>query len=75
MNGIISFTFLKEKVLKIYRSEKEISQPAIGIGGFETDSKTYLKFACADGYILIKELQWEGKKRMMVEEFLRGFRK
>jgi methionyl-tRNA formyltransferase len=69
-----AFTFLKEKVLKIYKSEKEIVQLNVSAGQLETDSKTYLKFACADGYILVKEVQWEGKKRMMVEEFLRGFR-
>ncbi|RZM17714.1 MAG: methionyl-tRNA formyltransferase, partial [Pedobacter sp.] len=26
--------------------------------------KTFLKFACADGYLSIKELQLEGKKKM-----------
>lgn len=69
-----AFTFLKEKTLKIYRSEKEVKEPSALPGEFETDAKTYLKFACADGYILVKDLQWEGKKRMMLEEFLRGFR-
>ena len=40
----------------------------------ETDKKTYLQFACADGYIKILDLQLEGKKRMPVEDFLRGYR-
>jgi methionyl-tRNA formyltransferase len=39
-----------------------------------SDGKTYLKFACADGFILVKELQLEGKKKMLVEDFLRGYR-
>jgi methionyl-tRNA formyltransferase len=69
-----AFTFLKEKVLKIYKSEKEGRQPSVSPGEAETDSKSYLKFACADGYIYVKELQLEGKKRMVVEEFLRGYR-
>ena len=43
-------------------------------GTYETDGKTYLRFACADGYLLVKELQLEGKKKMGVEEFLRGYR-
>ena len=39
-----------------------------------TDGKTFLKFACANGYISVKELQLEGKKKMNVEDFLRGYR-
>jgi methionyl-tRNA formyltransferase len=45
------------------------SAPAIN-----TDGKTFLKFACANGYIIVKELQLEGKKKMNVEDFLRGYR-
>ena len=41
---------------------------------YQTDGKTFLKFPCADGYIIVKELQLEGKKKMNVEDFLRGFR-
>jgi methionyl-tRNA formyltransferase len=39
----------------------------------ETDGKRFLRFACADGYLSVLELQAEGKKRMGVEDFLRGF--
>ncbi len=69
-----AFTFLNDKMLKVYRSEKEMITPTASIGEVQTDSKTFLKFACADGYIQVKELQMEGKKRMVVKEFLRGFR-
>ncbi len=72
-----AFTELNGKMLKIYRSEKEVS-PNHTEGGtlglFKTDSKTFLKFACADGYIHVKELQLEGKKKMTIEDFLRGYR-
>jgi methionyl-tRNA formyltransferase len=81
-----AFTTLDGKLLKIYRSEKEIpvpiaplSSPAIAppapIPGLpETDQKTYLRFATADGYIRITELQLEGKKKMNVADFLRGYK-
>jgi methionyl-tRNA formyltransferase len=69
-----AFTYLNEKLLKIYRSEKEYKQLSITTGQFETDGKTFLKFACANGFIYVKELQMEGKKRMIVEDFLRGFK-
>jgi methionyl-tRNA formyltransferase len=72
-----AFTYLNDKMLKIYRSEKEASEShsfgGVG-GGFETDGKTFLKFACTNGYIQVKELQLEGKKKMSIEEFLRGYR-
>lgn len=70
-----AFTSLKGKTLKIYRSEKESNANAAGEpGSFHTDQKTYLKIACSDGNLLVKELQLEGKKKMMVDEFLRGYR-
>ncbi len=69
-----AFSFLNDKMLKIYRSEKEEKEPSIPAGEFQTDKKSYLKFACADGYVSVKELQLEGKKRMMIDEFLRGYR-
>ena len=69
-----AFTELNGKKLKIFRCEKEEEVHAQIPGNFETDNKTFLKFACANGFINIKELQLEGKKRMEVGEFLKGFR-
>jgi methionyl-tRNA formyltransferase len=69
-----AFTTLNGKMLKIYRSQKEIVTPAINAGEYETDSKTFLKFACSNGFIHVKELQLEGKKKILVEDFLRGYR-
>ena len=69
-----AFTLLNEKVLKIYRAAFEQGNPTVSMGHFETDGKTYLRFAAADGWLYIKELQLEGKKRMFIEDFLRGYR-
>jgi methionyl-tRNA formyltransferase len=33
-----------------------------------------LKLACADGYLYLLEIQMEGKKKMLIEDFLRGYR-
>lgn len=68
-----AFTTLNGKMFKIYKSEKELTNTNIEQGVYKTDGKTFLKFACADGFILVKELQLEGKKKMMVEDFLRGY--
>ena len=69
-----AFTELGDKTLKIFRSEKEPSYPTSKPGRWESDGKTYLKFAAKDGYILLKDIQLEGKKRMSIEDFLRGYR-
>lgn len=68
-----AFTDLNGKMLKIYRSEKELNPVTIAPGMHETDGKSFLKFACADGYIMVRELQLEGKKKMNIEDFLRGY--
>ncbi len=69
-----AFTTLKEKMLKIYRSEKDLTPHTLSPGELESDGKTFLRFACADGFIRVKELQLEGKKKIGIEEFLRGYR-
>ena len=70
-----AFTYLDGKLLKIFKADKKLSPPAIAAGEYETDGKTYLRFAAADGLIDVIELQLEGKKRMKVEDFLRGYKK
>jgi methionyl-tRNA formyltransferase len=69
-----AFTELEGKILKIFRSEREIIHHNLPPGSHSSDGKTTLKFACTDGFISVKELQLEGKKRMTTEEFLRGYR-
>jgi methionyl-tRNA formyltransferase len=70
-----AFTMFNEKVMKIYKSKKELTtNPPQEVGAFETDGKTFLKFACSNGYVQVLELQLEGKKKMLVEDFLRGYR-
>jgi methionyl-tRNA formyltransferase len=69
-----SFTRLQGKILKIYTADVELTEPGVEPGRFSTDHKTYLKFACNDGFVLVLEIQIEGKKRMKVDEFLRGGR-
>jgi methionyl-tRNA formyltransferase len=62
----------ERQVLKIFASEfiqdKHIHNP----GKLFTDSKSFLKIAVAEGYINLLSIQVEGKKRMNIEEFLRG---
>ncbi len=69
-----AFTFLHERKIKIFKAAKLNKIPADKPGSFETDHKTYLHFACSNGYIAVLELQPEGKKTMPVNDFLRGYR-
>ena len=69
-----AFTYLKGKKLKIFSAQKELKEITSKPGEVFTDNKTFLKFASADGFIQLKEIQLEGKKRMKIEEFLRGWR-
>lgn len=69
-----AFTDLQGKSLKVYAAHTEPAPAAKDSAVYETDGKTYLRFAAADGWIYVDDLQLEGKKRMGVAEFLRGFR-
>lgn len=72
-----AFTHLKGKTLKIFRSEilkEPVHQALPEPGAWKTDGKTYLHFSCADGWLSLLELQLEGKKKMPVADFLRGYR-
>ncbi len=85
-----AFTTFNEKMMKIYKSKKELGRGAqsdlnhadqnvqagetVPTESYVTDGKTFLKFACSNGYVQVLELQLEGKKKMLVEDFLRGYR-
>lgn len=60
--------------VKIFSAGYETEPHGTVHGRIISDGKTYIKVACKDGYIHIKELQLAGKKRMGTEEFLRGFK-
>ena len=67
-----AFFIYKDKVIKVYKTEvleKNNLKP------FQIEqTKTELIIGCGNNALKILELQQEGKKRMNVEEFLRGFR-
>lgn len=69
-----AWTELDGKTLKILRSLKDPETPPGLPGEFFSDGKNFLKISTLDGYIQVLELQLEGKKRMGVQEFLRGYR-
>ena len=69
-----AYTLLNGKQLKIYTSHFQQDTLSVASGTHDTDHATFLRFAGADGWLYVDELQLEGKKRMNVVDFLRGFR-
>lgn len=69
-----AFTLLQNKTCKIFLAEMIEKPTGKNAGDYETDETSYLRFACDDGWIDVKELQLEGKKRMSIGSFLRGYR-
>lgn len=69
-----AYTLLNGRRLKIFKAAVDNSHPVGTCGSFQTDNRSYLKFAAADGNIHVYDLQLEGKKRMGIDAFLRGNR-
>lgn len=69
-----AFTTLHGRMLKIYRSRPVPAAHGQAPGTVESDGRQRLRFAAADGWLEVLEVQAEGKKRMAVEDFLRGYR-
>ena len=70
-----AITKVDGKIVKLFSTSILNENPKEPIGSFVTDGKTYARFACSDGYIQLNDIQWEGKKRMPIEDFLRGYKK
>ena len=70
----VAWTTFNGKSLKIYKSKiTKISSEKLKNGSYETDKKSFLHFSTSDYFIAVEELQLEGKKRMDIENFLRGY--
>jgi methionyl-tRNA formyltransferase len=71
-----SFFFNGSQILsfKIFESQAEIEDHNYSPGEIVTDGKHYLKIACKSGFLHILNLQLEGKNKMNMMEFLRGFK-
>ncbi|WP_238354528.1 methionyl-tRNA formyltransferase [Fulvivirga marina] len=70
-----AWTEITGKNLKLFKVKKQgmtDELKALQPGEYVTDNKTYLHFRTTDAGVDIKELQIEGKRRMGIEEFLRG---
>jgi methionyl-tRNA formyltransferase len=67
-----AYTFLDGKQVKIFAAAAEPSTVAEVPGTVAGETGSVLRVAAGKGYVLLKEVQLEGKKRMAVRDFLRG---
>ena len=69
-----AWTTLEGTMLKVYRCRVAAEDGLADArpGTLKTDGKTYLRIACRVGWVDILSLQLAGKRRMAVEDFLRG---
>lgn len=68
-----AFTFLNDHRIKIFKTRPINYVHNMEPGHFLTDNKTFLHVATMDGFLAIEELQMAGKRKMNIEDFLRGF--
>ncbi len=66
-----SWTKINGKFLKIFETEKDFDTNSTE--NIITDNNTYLKIKTNDGYISLLSVQLEGKKRIKISDFLRGY--
>lgn len=70
-----AWTEFQDKTCKIFKTTfEEENLPGKQPGEWETDGKTHLKFQSGNGSLNVLELQLEGKKRMKIDELLRGLK-
>ena len=70
-----AWIMINNQICKIFEVEALVDNNNVNKivdGSIETDNKTYLKVKTEDGWVSIKSLQMQGKKRMPIEDFLRG---
>jgi len=68
-----AWTTLEDKQLKILRTHYKKADVEATPGTFRSDNKSWIKIAALDGWLVIEELQLQGRKRMKANDFLNGF--
>ena len=59
---------------KVFSATFEAAAHGQPCGTVESDGRTFIRVACADGWIAVRELQIAGKKRLPVRDLLLGWR-
>ncbi|MCF0198153.1 MAG: methionyl-tRNA formyltransferase [Bacteroidaceae bacterium] len=65
-------TLADGRQLKIFVARRGERVGGLTPGTMDTDGRQWLRIACTDGWLDILQLQLAGKKRMAIDDFLRG---
>jgi methionyl-tRNA formyltransferase len=69
-----AYSSLEGQVLKIFSAEASQRKISEAPGTIGIVSAADLPVAASDGYVILKDIQLAGKKRMLAQDFLRGYR-
>ncbi len=64
----------EKRILKVYASEKLKRDTLFPPGTLMTVGQSRFQVVCRDGMILLTDVRLEGKKRMNIEDFMRGIK-
>jgi len=68
------FTRLKNKTLKIHKAKILDTKKEAAHGQIISVTENGIEVSAAEGCLLLKEIQLEGKKRMATEDFIKGYK-
>ncbi len=69
-----AYTFLEGRLFKLFRPKVLDEPPAASPGTVLGVKDARILLACGEGTLAVEEVQIEGKKRLPVREFLKGYR-
>ena len=72
-----AWTNLDGLKLKVFKAAIDVSSENVEnheAGKILTDQKNFIKIKTSDGFILLLDIQLEGRKRMSVKDFLNGYK-
>ncbi len=67
-----AWTRIQNATVKILKAHPHQMNQAFSPGKLFTDNESFLRIGTNDGFIEVDSLQWEGKRRMEITDFLRG---
>ncbi len=62
------------KLFEVSVEEQGLQKDAALPGTYRTDSKTFLHFRATDAWVAVHDIRLEGKRRMQIDELLRGLK-
>ncbi|QGU95254.1 methionyl-tRNA formyltransferase [Clostridium bovifaecis] len=68
----VAYTSYKDQIMKIYKSEILDKESGKTVGTILSVSDKGIEVACKEGALLIKEIQFPGKKVLKVEQYIKG---